>query len=298
MGMPSGSSVSETLGVTAPHPFWVCNREQPAFIEAEKLEAGDELLTADGREAVVTGKVLEEAPPGETFTTYNFEVEDFHTYFAGESAVWVHNHLNPGMPACMRARAGIRSLSENGHNTWDAFKGELALFSHADLSSRARLRVFNEVRKEYLAGNWTGGTPPWDATLRHAQTIGAKADGGTLGRNMKKVGVDAPWKDGSPMVQAHHIVPGGDKRYQSAINARRILDDAGIDINEAANGCFLSTKAEFSDLGKAIHNGSPPDPKKYSDWVYDRLEPLAGNPGALRLELQKMANDLVEVGWP
>lgn len=60
----------------------------------------------------------------------------------------------------------------------------------------------------------------------------------------------------------------------------------------------LPTKAEFSDMGKAIHNGSPPDPERYSDWVFDRLEPLAGNPGALRLELQKMANYLVEVGWP
>ena len=26
-----------------------------------------------------------------THTTYNFEVEDFHTYFVGDSALWVHN---------------------------------------------------------------------------------------------------------------------------------------------------------------------------------------------------------------
>jgi hypothetical protein len=35
-----------------------------------------------------------------------------------------------------------------------------------------------------------------------------------------------------------------------------------------------------------------------SDWVRDRLVPHAGNAVALRKELQMIAADLVETGWP
>ncbi len=81
----------ETLGVTAPHPFFVRNRETPGFIAAEELLPGDELFVPGHRQAVVASNTTENAPTGETFTTYNFEVEDFHTYFVGHSSVWVHN---------------------------------------------------------------------------------------------------------------------------------------------------------------------------------------------------------------
>lgn len=299
--------------MTAPHPFWVCNREQPGFVMAEELQAGDELLTADGGNAVVVSKALEQAPVGKTFTTYNFEVEDYHTYFAGQSAVWVHNHVLPGMPACMRASAGIHSLTKNGHNTWDAFKGELALYSYEELSSRARLRVFNEVRKEYLAGNWAGGTPPWEMVLAQRnislvkggqpdpiewarQVAGEAGSSKKLGKNLKATGIEAPWgEEAAAKARAHHIVMGGSD-YDSAEEARIILANAGIDINEAANGVFLPSSAEFIDLGKAIHNGYHPE--KYSDWVRDRLKPHKGNPAALRKELQNIAVYLVEKGWP
>jgi hypothetical protein len=88
----------------------------------------------------------------------------------------------------------------------------------------------------------------------------------------------------------------GENRFPSAREAREILADAGIDINEGANGVFLPRSAEFSDLGKAIHNGSHPE--RYSDWVRDQLKPHKDNPAALREELQKIAVYLVETGWP
>ncbi|MCG3183562.1 MAG: hypothetical protein ICCCNLDF_01666 [Planctomycetes bacterium] len=76
-----------------------------------RLQPGERLLLADGSEAVVETLEREYAPavfenwtPGQaatgtlgtpadpttgTFTTYNFEVADWHTYFAAH--VWVHN---------------------------------------------------------------------------------------------------------------------------------------------------------------------------------------------------------------
>ncbi len=301
---------SETLGVTAPHPFWVCNREKPGFVMAEDMQAGDELLTADGRKAVVTGKELEEAPSGETFTTYNFEVEGFHTYFAGENAVWVHNH---GLKPCQLARAGMEALRKRNGDTWNALQGALAEFSYGDLSTRARLRLFNEARLKYLDGSWSGGTPTWNNIsaqprlklvqngqvdpIEYARQVAGEAGNSTkLGENLLASGIEAPWKGGGNTVAAHHIVLAGDNRFPSAQEARRILADAGIDINEAANGVFLPRTAEFDDLGKAVHNGSHPE--RYSEWVVQRLRQHEGNATELRKELQRIAVDLVETGWP
>lgn len=80
----------ETISGTAPHPFWVEGLNR--FVPMADLEAGDVLHRAQGGgRAVVLELATERAPPGESFTTYNFEVEDFHTYFVGTSTVWVHN---------------------------------------------------------------------------------------------------------------------------------------------------------------------------------------------------------------
>lgn len=44
-------------------------------------------LGADGRELVVADVTIDERAE----TVYNFEVEEYHTYFVGEVGVWVHN---------------------------------------------------------------------------------------------------------------------------------------------------------------------------------------------------------------
>jgi hypothetical protein len=81
----------ESLVCTAEHPFHVSNRADPGFVEAGQLQMGDQLRLADGGAAVVRGIEVQRAT-GAPFTTYNFEVADFHTYFAGASGVWVHNY--------------------------------------------------------------------------------------------------------------------------------------------------------------------------------------------------------------
>ena len=52
---------------------------------------GDELRLASGEPALVAEVREEDAREGESFTTYNFEVANYHTYFAGAKGVWVHN---------------------------------------------------------------------------------------------------------------------------------------------------------------------------------------------------------------
>jgi hypothetical protein len=75
---------------TGTHPFWVVQKQ--AFVEAEHLLPGDLLRLASGGTAVVVAVEPEDAAPGKHFVTYNLEVEEFHTYFAGADALWVHNY--------------------------------------------------------------------------------------------------------------------------------------------------------------------------------------------------------------
>ena len=76
----------EEIITTAEHPFYVPKRGWTAAIE---LRAGDVLVNVNG-EYVILEKIeheLLESP----VKVYNFEVEDFHTYYVGDSGVLVHN---------------------------------------------------------------------------------------------------------------------------------------------------------------------------------------------------------------
>ena len=58
---------------------------------ARALKAGDVLVLSNGRHVVVewVDHEITESP----VLVYNFEVEDFHTYFVGESGILVHNGI-------------------------------------------------------------------------------------------------------------------------------------------------------------------------------------------------------------
>lgn len=76
----------EEIVTTPEHPFWVINAEWCTAIE---IRAGDILKLADGSTATVTATEYEKLDT--PVKVYNFEVEDFHTYYVGEQAVLVHN---------------------------------------------------------------------------------------------------------------------------------------------------------------------------------------------------------------
>lgn len=84
---PPGST--NELICTGEHPFFVQERQD--FVEARNLQVGYSLVLSDGLTATVVANTTETAAEGQTFTTYNFEVAEFHTYFAGKRGVWVHN---------------------------------------------------------------------------------------------------------------------------------------------------------------------------------------------------------------
>ena len=80
----------EKITCTPEHPFY---SPVKGWTSAIDLRAGDILVMLNG-EYVVVEQVqheLLESPE----TTYNFEVEDYHTYYVGEDHILVHNECKP-----------------------------------------------------------------------------------------------------------------------------------------------------------------------------------------------------------
>ena len=76
----------EEIVTTVDHPFYVKNQ---GFIKAGELIVGDELLDVNGNVLLVENFAVELTD--EPTTVYNFQVEDFHTYYVGKNGILVHN---------------------------------------------------------------------------------------------------------------------------------------------------------------------------------------------------------------
>ena len=76
----------EEIVTTVDHPFYVQGR---GFVEAGKLLVGDKLLDVNRNVLLVENFDVELTD--KPVKVYNFQVEDFHTYYVGECGVWVHN---------------------------------------------------------------------------------------------------------------------------------------------------------------------------------------------------------------
>lgn len=101
---PEGSS--QTLLVTAEHPFWVSSK---GWVPVANLKAEDHVATADsGGWASVQSL---RGPPERT-QVYNFEVANTHTYFVGHIPTWVHNTYRPILDAAGNVWTGKAAPAE------------------------------------------------------------------------------------------------------------------------------------------------------------------------------------------
>ena len=76
----------EEIITTETHPFYVKER---GFVDAGSLLIGDPLIDVHGNILVVENTRTEYLDEPET--VYNFQVEDFHTYYVGANCIFVHN---------------------------------------------------------------------------------------------------------------------------------------------------------------------------------------------------------------
>ena len=77
---------NEEIVTTVDHPFYVKNQ---GFIKAGELIVGDELLDVTGNILLVEN--FDVGLTDKPVKVYNFQVEDFHTYYVGENNILVHN---------------------------------------------------------------------------------------------------------------------------------------------------------------------------------------------------------------
>ena len=96
----------EEITTTPFHPFYV---PQKGWTSAVDLRAGDILVTVNG-EYVVLEKVQHEILENPV-TVYNFEVEEFHTYYVTGSAILVHNKCLVNENG---VRVDVRTSNEHG----------------------------------------------------------------------------------------------------------------------------------------------------------------------------------------
>lgn len=101
---------NEEFKCTAEHPFYVIGK---GYVEACDLQPCDELLTADGKECVITKVWREVLDKPEK--TYNFEVEGYHNYFVGEKGILVHNRCKLGE---RMKRAGLLDDTQDAHHLY------------------------------------------------------------------------------------------------------------------------------------------------------------------------------------
>lgn len=178
---------SGQLTGTADHPFWSMDRKM--WVLMGNLFEGERLLLAqESREAVVVSLEWEAAPKGESFTTYNFEVENWHSYFVAPvpdaSAIWVHNSARKFQRLMARAkrtfdkRAPAQRLTDAEIDAWkkrfDKIKAnppeDTALWRRQvwDILSdmriarngnrKDRLEAARRLKSKYNPHRWTGNT--------------------------------------------------------------------------------------------------------------------------------------------
>jgi hypothetical protein len=108
LGLTDGSK----LEVTWNHPIFVKGK---GWMEVKDIRIGDSLVLSDSRVAIVLFNNTLSSPDT---TVYNFEVADTHSYFVGESEVWVHNY--PDLGGMFESIRGWESIAGREENA-DAF---------------------------------------------------------------------------------------------------------------------------------------------------------------------------------
>ena len=79
--------MKKSLQLLTIRPPVLCKNQ--GFIKAGELVIGYELLNSNCNVLLVENFDVELTK--EPVKVYNFEVEDFHTYFVGQNNIWVHN---------------------------------------------------------------------------------------------------------------------------------------------------------------------------------------------------------------
>ena len=170
----------EEIVTTDNHPFYVQGR---GFIEAGSLLVGDKLVSVNGEDLIVEDYYIKLTE--EPVSVYNFQVEDFHTYFVGDCSVWVHNkNCKPRSPKSdvvekvENADGSITYTKNiNGKNVNVTYSKEgypdFSPYSHPDYPDPVEINMtgnnYNDFKEANKAIGLSGANPPDGYTWHHLE---------------------------------------------------------------------------------------------------------------------------------
>nr|WP_294490768.1 polymorphic toxin-type HINT domain-containing protein [uncultured Anaerosporobacter sp.] len=170
----------EVICTTMNHPFYVKGQ---GFVSAGKLSIGDEIMNASGGSYPVECIEFEEKQE----TVYNFQVEDYHTYYVGEGSVLVHNDCpESGGSNGNYEKADYHGDKNNTVKNKAPNKGQEALDNSIEIGPNTTRRVgisdgeivvFDETTSGIFHGHvrsWNELTETMKAVLRKAGMVNKK----------------------------------------------------------------------------------------------------------------------------
>ena len=140
----------EEITTTPTHPFYVAHKGWYAAVD---LRAGDILVLVNGEYVTLekTQHEILEAP----ITVYNFEVEDYHTYYVGTDGVLVHNSCHANSLKSEKTNYGYQLQDRNGNILkYGETTRPTARYSKKWLNKNEyRMRIMTSGSKRYVH-NW------------------------------------------------------------------------------------------------------------------------------------------------
>ncbi len=133
----------EEIVTTDNHPFYVQGR---GFIEAGKLLVEDKLVSVNGDNLFVEKYRIEEFD--ELVDVFNFQVEETHTYFVGQSCIWVHNDKCPVPEPRKSEENGLNYKSNTKHT-----RGQPGNRPNAGIEPKNSFELFENSRASTVKPN-------------------------------------------------------------------------------------------------------------------------------------------------
>ena len=146
-----------SIRCTPEHPFFVRGQ---GWVGADMLRVGDELVGDQGETLVVVEREIRR----EQARHYNFEVEDWHTYFVAEAEVdpgaWVHNQCD-GIPDSWEVISGADTFSAN--------RGLFGILAEIDEKGFVTTAIYTRVTDSagQVVKSDVSGTTLLNAALEH-----------------------------------------------------------------------------------------------------------------------------------
>ena len=132
----------ENIISTYDHPYYVKDK---GFVSAEALWIGAELIDKNGN-VVLVEQLYRENLGDESVKVYNFQVEDYHTYFVSHQKILVHNATYP--------KTSLDSLK----NTENFTERSLEHIFEGEVNSRGKAVGYHYEGIENSAGSIVNGT--------------------------------------------------------------------------------------------------------------------------------------------